>query len=169
MNWLDRWWAKAAAKRRIDHNAANLCMLLALMGPSLSIVLRGPTPSSKLVEMSTGLQITMCACIFGGLAIKLHGALSGTRFWFPRTPLRQCYRFGYSGAPMACAGLFVYGWFLLHDTPTWTSAMGAIATPMFGLGIGIQGFFYWLESRRVEHDAEVNEEIVALRKSVEDQ
>lgn len=148
---LNDWWARASPERRLDHNLANICTLIGLILPSLSIVLIGPVPSSALANMPPNLQIGMCACIFGGCATKLHGALSHTRFWFPNTPIRRCYQIGYSGAPAASAGLLVYGYFLMLNTVTWLSALGAVLTPMLGIGIGLQAVVYWLEARRIEH------------------
>lgn len=148
---IDKRWADRAPQRRLDRNAANVCMLLGLMLPSMSIILQGPTPSSVLQDMPTGLQIGMCACIFIGCGIKLHGALAGSRFYFPHADLKTCYRWGYTGAPMATMGSFVYGYYILSGTSTFLSALGGVSTPMFGLGIAIQAVFYWLESRRIEH------------------
>lgn len=160
---LDAWWARASPERRLDHNLANICMLIGLALPSLSIVLIGPVPSSAVANMSPNLQISMCACIFGGCVMKLHGALSHTRFWFPNTPIKRCYQIGYSGAPAAVAGLLVYGYFLMLNTVTWLSALGAVLTPLLGVGIGLQACVYWLEARRIEHA-----ELGMIRKALSD-
>jgi hypothetical protein len=149
---LDRWWEENSPKRRLDRNSGNLFMLLGLMLPSLSIILQGPVPSSVLEDMPAGLQTAMCAFIFLGCGIKLHGVLSGTRWWFPHAALQKCYRWGYTGAPMATTGCLVYGYYILSGTPNFLSALGGVATPMFGLGISVQAVFYWLESRRIEHN-----------------
>lgn len=145
----DQWWAHAAPQRRLDRNAGNLSMLLGLMLPSLSIILQGPSPNSVLVDMSDDLQITMCAWIFLGCGIKLHGAMSGSRWYFPKTELKNSYKYGYIGAPIATAGALVYGWFILSATPTFLSALGGVSTPCFGIGISVMAVFYWLESRRI--------------------
>lgn len=147
---LDLWWDETSSSRRLDHYPANLCMLIGLILSSFSIVLQGPSPTSVLVDMSPEMQIAMCVCIFGGCVIKLHGVLSHTRIWFPSKPLRKCYQLGYTGAPLATAGLFVYGYFILHSTPTWLSALGGVLTPLLGVGISLQGCVYWLEARRIE-------------------
>lgn len=136
----------------MDHSPANFCVLIGLMLPSLSIVLLGPSPTSVLTGMSSDMQVAMCACIFSGLAVKVHGALSHTRWWFPRTTLRRCYQLGYTGAPIAVGGLLVYGFYILSNTPTALSALGAVLTPFLGLGIGLQAVVYWLESRRIENN-----------------
>lgn len=148
----DLWW-RSKPDRRLDRYPANLCLLFGLVFASLSILLIGPTPNSRLTLMSPDLQMMMCACIFGGCIIKIHGLLSHSRFYFPHTPLKQCYQFGYNGAPIASAGLFVYGFYLLEGTPNWTSALGTLLTPLLGLGVLLQGVAYWLEARRIE-DAE---------------
>jgi hypothetical protein len=153
--WLDQWWTEKSPKRRIDRNAGNMCMLLGLMLPSLAIILQGPIPNSILDDMPVALQLSMCVCIFSGCGIKLHGAMSGSRWYFPRTPLTKSYRWGYTGAPMATVGAFVYGWYILSGTPNYLSALGGVSTPMFGLGISIQAVFYWLESRRIERNQRV--------------
>jgi hypothetical protein len=150
----------APEERRIDFNLGNLCMLVGLMLPALSIVLQGPTPNSVLTDMGEGLQVSMCFCIFTGCGLKLHGALAGRRWYFPRTNLKRCYGYGVAGAPMAAVGAFVYGWFILSNTPTFLSALGGVSTPMFGLGIASQAVLYWLEARRIRH----NEIILAARK-----
>ena len=152
---MDSWWSENSPKRRLDRNAGNLCMLIGLMFPCLSIILQGPVPNSALADMPNGLQIAMCVCIFGGCGIKLHGALSGMRFYFPKTPLKKSYRWGYTGAPVATMGCLVYGYFILSGTPNFLSALGGVATPMFGLGISIQAIFYWLESRRIARNEQV--------------
>lgn len=157
MNTFDRWWERTSTERRIDLNFGNMCMLIGLMLPTLSIVLQGPTPNSVLRGMPDNLQIMMCACIFGGCALKLHGALAGRKFYFPNTTLQRCYQFGCMGAPMATAGAFVYGWVILSNTPTFLSALSGVSTPMFGLGISLQAALYWLEARRIER----NEHIIA--------
>lgn len=150
MTLLDRWWAEKAT-RRLDRNAGNMCMLIGLMMPSLSIILQGPVPNSVLEDMSNHLQVSMCVCIFLGCGIKLHGALSGSRWYFPNTTLKSAYRYGYIGAPIATAGALVYGWYILSGTPTFLSALGGVSTPLFGIGISAQALFYWLESRRIAH------------------
>ena len=149
---LDAWWEAVSPRRRLDRNAGNMCMLIGLMLPSLSIVLRGPVPNSVLADMPENLQIGMCACIFGGCSIKVHGALSGSRWYFPHTSLEQSYRWGYAGAPAATMGLWVYGYYTLSNTPNFWSALAAVATPLYGVGIGVQAVFYWLESRRIERN-----------------
>lgn len=147
---LDLWWDETSSSRRLDHYPANMFMLVGLLISSMSIVLQGPSPSSALSTMATSTQIAMCACIFGGCAIKLHGVLSHTRIWFPRKSLRKCYQLGYTGAPVASAGLLVYGYYILSNTPTWLSALGGMLTPLLGLGVLFQGVVYGLESRRIE-------------------
>lgn len=160
---LDRWWQQSAPTRRLDHSPANLCMVLGLMAPALSIVLVGPSPSSALADMGENIQILMCACIFTGGAIKLHGAASHTRFWFRDRALRRCYQIGYAGAPIASAGLFVYGYYLIENTVTWSSTLGATGTMFFAVGLLLQGFVYWLESRRLET---AERQLIAIAKSV---
>jgi hypothetical protein len=147
---LDTWWATISPRRRLDRSAGNMFMLIGLMLPSLAIVLQGPVPNSALEDMPDYLQVGMCGCIFVGCGIKLHGALSGSRWYFPRTSLKKAYRWGYTGAPMATVGCWAYGWFILAGTPNFLSALGGVATPMFGLGISLQALFYWLESRRID-------------------
>lgn len=154
---LDAWWREAHTRK--DLNFGNMFMLFALVFSSLSIILQGPSPSSALVGMSDTLQLSMCGCIYGGCAIKLHGALSGRRWYFPRTNLKRCYAYGYIGAPMATLGSLVYGWFILSNTETPLSAMGGLATPLFGIGISLQAGLYWLENRRLER----NEGIIERR------
>jgi hypothetical protein len=156
----DIWW-RHKTDRRLDRYPANLCLLFGLIFASMSILLIGPTPSSKLTLMSTDLQMMMCACIFGGCIIKLHGVLAHSRFWFPNMPLKYCYQLGYNGAPIAAAGLFVYGFYLLEGTPNWTSALGTLLTPLLGLGVLLQGVLYWLEARRIE---EVERTMIRLAK-----
>lgn len=148
---IDQWWADRASRRRLDRNAGNLFMLMGLIMPSLSIILQGPVPNSVLEDMSNQLQVSMCVCIFIGCSIKLHGALSGSRWYFPHTTLRSAYKYGYIGAPIATAGALVYGWYILSGTPSFLSALGGVSTPLFGVGISVQAIFYWLESRRIEH------------------
>lgn len=152
---LDRWWIEVSPRRRLDRNAGNGFMLVGLMLPSLSIVLQGPTPNSVLEDMGDGLQITMCAAIFIGCGIKLHGVLSGSRWYFPKADLKTCYRWGYTGAPLAAMGCLVYGYYILSGTPNFLSALGGVATPMFGFGISVQAVLYWLESRRIERNEKI--------------
>lgn len=152
---LDQWWAEVSPRRRLDRGPANLFMLAGLMLPSLSIILRGPTPNSVLRDMPDALQIAMCFCIFVGCGIKLHGALSGMRWYFPKANLQTCYRWGYTGAPMATMGALVYGWFILSGTDNFLSALGGISTPLFGCGISVQAVMYWLESRRIERNERI--------------
>ena len=148
---LDRWWVDLSPRRRMDRNAGNLCMLIGLMLPTMSIILQGPVPNSPVADMPETLQVAMCGAIFVGCGTKLHGAMAGSRWWFPRTSLAKSYRWGVTGAPLATAGCWVYGWFILSGTETVWSALSGIATPMFGLGISIQAGFYWLESRRIDN------------------
>lgn len=149
---LDGWWEEASPKRRIDFNFGNMGMLLGLMMPSLSIVLNGPVPSSVLDDMPVGLQIAMCAAIFFGCGMKLHGALGGRRFWFPRMDPKRCYTWGYAGAPIAFVGTVTYGYFILSNTPNFWSAMSGVSTPLFGLGIMGQAALYLLEYRRIDRN-----------------
>ena len=147
---LDGWWTEVSPQRRMDRGAANICMLIGLIFPTLAIVLVGPVPSSVLERMPEWLQVWMCGCIFFGCSIKLHGVCTGSRFWFPHTSVKKSYSYGFIGAPLASAGLFVYGWFILAYTPNFVAALSGVLTPMLGLGIGLQAFFYWLEWRRID-------------------
>lgn len=146
---IDDWWDRTAPTRRLDRNGANMCMLIGLVLTSFSVIVIGPSPSSVIRDMTDHLQIAMCVCIFSGCLVKLFGALAHSRFFFPRMRVKTCYQIGVGGAPLASSGLFVYGWFLLENTPTWTSALGAVLTPMLGAGILIQSAFYLLEARRI--------------------
>jgi hypothetical protein len=67
-------------------------------------------------------------------------------------PIKTCYRIAFGGAPFASAGLIVYGYFLLLNTPTWISSFGAVFYPILGVGISVQALFYMLEARRIEHN-----------------
>jgi len=152
INSLDGWWEDVSPKRRIDLNLGNMFMLVGLMLPSLSIVLNGPVPTSILVDMDDDLQISMCACIFFGCGMKLHGALSGRKWWFPNMALKRCYTLGFSGAPIAFVGAITYGYYILHNTPNFWSALSGFSTPMFGTGILLQGLLYILEYRRIDRN-----------------
>lgn len=156
---LDEWWTKKSPARRLDFNLGNLMMLIGLLLPSFSIVVRGPNPASVIAEMSVSLQVMMCACIFGGCALKLHGAMAGRRFWFPNMSLKRCYQFGYTGAPAATAGCLVYGYYLVTGNPDFWVAMGAVSTPIFGIGISGQAILYWLEVRRISRNEVILTEI----------
>ena len=146
---LDDWWERTSPERRVDFNLGNLFMLVGLMIPSLSIVLNGPLTQSVVSDMAEWLQVAMCALIFGGCGMKLHGACAGRRYYFPNTGLKKCYRFGYTGAPFATAGALVYGYYLVRGLPDFWSALGSISTPIFGIGISAQAVIYWLEVRRI--------------------
>lgn len=149
---LDEWWARSSPNRRLDRNMANTFMLIGLMCPTLSIVLNGPVPNSVLEDMPEWLQIWMCAFIFIGCGMKLHGILSGLKYYFPNTGVKHSYSWGVRGAPLATAGALVYGWFILSNTPNFFSALAGVSTPMFGLGIGFQSVLYWLEIRRIDRN-----------------
>lgn len=151
IRWFDRWWEIQQPKHRLDRNPANLCMICGLILSSSSIIIQGPSTGSALIEMGDSLQIAMCCCIFGGLLIKLYGVVMCSRWFKPNASLRKCYQKGYQGAPVASAGLFVYGYFLLANTGNWLSALGAVLTPALGIGVLLQGGLYWLEARRIEH------------------
>lgn len=154
MEKIDAWWIIASKKRRIDRNAGNMCMLMGLIFPSFVIFLRGPSPISPVADMPIYLQVWMCAFIFFGCCLKLHGVLAHSRFYFPHLSLKKCYMYGFIGAPMAVSGLAVYSIFLLMATPDFWAAITAVLTPFLALGVGIQAFFYWLEFRRIEHNEE---------------
>lgn len=149
---LDAWWDKASKERRLDHSPSNLFMIVGLMLSSLSIILQGPSPSSAVIGMPIELQVAMCGCIFGGLTIKFEGALSHTRFYRRDRPLKKCYQRGYTGAPLASSGLFVYGWYILSNTPNWLSALGSVLVAFLGAGVSAQAVLYWLEARRIERN-----------------
>lgn len=163
IKWLDHWWRNR--RKRIDRGPANFCALIGLVLPAFSIVWQGPVPSSSLTQMSDELQIAMCACIFVGGLWKLHGVLCGSRWWFPRKPLKHCYQYGYQGAPIITSGLFVYGWYLAASTPNFLSALGTVLAPLLGLGIGLQGVEYWLEVRCMEDEEHVR---LAIKQIVQD-
>lgn len=160
---LDLWWEVKSQNLRLDHNFANLCMIIGLICASASTLLVGPTPTSALRVMPPNLQMAMCSCIFGGLLIKLQGVAAHSRFWFPRWSLRRCYQLGYNGAPIAAGGLFVYGFYLIENSQYWTSALAAVLTPLLGLGVLGQGVVYWLEARRLER---VERELIRIAKQV---
>lgn len=149
---LDNWWFRNSPDRRLDRNFGNICMLIGLMFPTLAIVLVGPVPNSQLALMPNWLQIWMCAFIFFGCGTKLHGAMSGSRWYFPKIGVKKAYSYGFIGAPFATTGLLIYGYFILTNTQTWVSALGGILTPMLGIGIGLQAIQYWLEWRRIDRN-----------------
>jgi hypothetical protein len=149
---LDDWWFRVSPDRRLDRNLGNFCMLLGLMFPTAVIMLTGPSPRTALTEMSRWLQTWMCAFIFLGCLLKMHGVLAGTRWYFPKMTVKRCYSFGFIGAPFASSGLLVYGYFLISSVPNWIAAVSTVLTPMLGVGIGLQGFIYWLEYRRIDHN-----------------
>lgn len=152
---LDDWWFRVSPNRRLDRNMGNLCMLIGLIFPTFVIMVRGPAPSTALHAMPKWLQAWMCGFIFFGCLIKLHGVLSGTRWYFPHSTVKRCYSYGFIGAPIASSGLLVYGYFLISAVPNWIAAISATLTPMLGLGIGFQGIVYWLEWRRIDRNEEI--------------
>lgn len=152
MTVLDHWWEEASPNRRIDLNFGNMGLLLSLILPSLAIAIRGPSASSPLVHMSIDLQKYMCGCIFIGCGMKLHGAMAGRRFWFPATTIKRCYAYGFSGAPIATAGLITYGYFILSYVPSPWALMTGLSTPLFGVGIAAQALLYYLEYRRIDRN-----------------
>lgn len=160
---LDNWWFRVSPNRRLDRNAGNMFMLVGLMFPTAAIVIVGPVPNSALSGMPEWLQMWMCAFIFGGCATKLHGALSGFKYYRPKTTVKQAYSYGFIGAPFATSGLLVYGYFILANTPNWVAAVSGILTPMLGLGIGLQGVFYWLEFRRIQRNEDSMIEIAKAK------
>ena len=149
---LDDFWEERSPKRRVDRIPSNICLLIGLMLPTASIILRGPLPTSAVANMSETLQVSMCGCIFAGCAIKLHGACLGAK-WYPFRckHVQNAYRWGCAGAPAAVAGLGVYTYYLFLATNgnVW-SAISACLTPALGLGIGLNAIMYWFESRRIE-------------------
>ena len=148
---LDSWWEEVAPKRRIDRIPSNLCVLIGLMLPTFVIIFRGPAPATAVANMSVNMQVSMCSCIFIGCAIKLHGACLGARWYLKVRHLQQAYRWGYTGAPAAVAGLGVYTYYLFLATGgnVW-NAISVCLTPALGIGIGLNGLMYWLESRRID-------------------
>jgi hypothetical protein len=149
---LDAWWAHLMSNPRVDLNFGNIGMLIGLMLPSLSIILQGPIPGAALGRMPSWLQVWMCAFIFIGCGMKLHGALGGRRWYRPNMTRIQCYQWGIVGAPLAASASWVYGYFILTNTPTFLSAVSGVSTPCFGTGILLQAGLYLLEIRRLQHD-----------------
>lgn len=149
IKYVDDWWERTAPTRRLDRTGLSVCLLIGLMLSTLSILMLGPSPSSALRDMTNGLQVAMSLFIFSGCLINFFGTVAHSRFFLSRMKVKTCYQIGVAGAPLASSGLFVYGWFLLENTPTWTSALGAVLTPMLGTGILIQALFYLLEARRI--------------------
>lgn len=162
---LDVWWERKAPTLRLDHYPANLFLLVGLIFWTISVIRLGPAEGSPLRVMPPWLELSMAVCILVGCLVKLHGVLSHSRFWFSNTPLRRCYQLGYTGAPIAASGLFVYGWYILEHTPTWTSALAGLLAPLLGAGILLQGCVYWLESRRLEH---FEHRMISIAKQVKD-
>jgi hypothetical protein len=155
VTWLDRWWEEASPRRRIDLNYGNFGMLLGISLPAMSIILNGPVPSSNLMHMPITTQIAMCVCIFVGCLMKLHGALSGHRYWFPRTTLKRSYTYGFAGAPIAFVGCVTYSWFILGSVENFWSALSSIGILFFGSGILMQAGLYLLEYRRIDRNERV--------------
>lgn len=147
----DAWWVRKSPQRRLDRDAIAICAQFGFAGPTLSIALVGPAPTSVLEDMAPSLQITMCICIVIGLLTMLHGSLSGFPWYFPNAPVKRCYVRGYTGAPAAVIGLSVYAYYIIENTNTWPSALSAVVTPLLALGISIQAMLYWLEVRRIEN------------------
>jgi len=105
-------------------------------------------------------------CIVIGLAMMLHGALSGLPWWFPKRSVKRSYMSGYTGAPAAVTGLGVYAYFIISNTQTWSSALSAVLTPFLALGITIQALVLWLEVRRIEA---VEDRMIATAVTADDQ
>lgn len=145
--WLDRWWARR--ERRLDRTPMNVFVMLGLMSPALSIILRGPSPISSVADMPDITQIAMCACIFVGLGTCLHGAVMRSRWWFPKASLIRCYRKGMSGGPIAVAGLWVYTYFLYVNTVSVWGTLNAFLTPALSLGVASNCLWYALEIRLI--------------------
>ena len=158
--WLDRWWEGASRERRIDFNLGNEALLLGLSIPAMSIILNGPVPNSSLIRMPIWLQIAMCVCIFVGCLMKLHGAMSGHRWWFPQTPLKRSYTYGFAGAPIAFVGCVTYSWFILGSVENFWSAMSSIGILFFGTGILGQAILYLLEYRRIDRNEHTLRQVV---------
>jgi hypothetical protein len=162
---LDKWWETKFSALRLDHNISNFCVILGLIITALSTLILGSTPTSSLNVAPRSTEMAMCACIFIGLSIKMHGVLAHSRWYFPNTTLRRCYQFGYTGAPIASAGLFVYGFYLIEHTELWSSVIGACVTPFLGVGVLLQGGMYWLEARRMER---AEREMIRIAKQFKD-
>lgn len=164
---LDKWWE--SRKRRLDRAPANLALTVGLMCPTLSIALHGPAPTSFVFSMDDVTQIAMCACIFVGLAICLHGMCMGSRWYFPRATLLQCYAKAMYGGPLAFVGLFVYTWFLAMGTPNVWGTLGIFLTPALAGGIVGQTFLYWLDMRRIRSAKATLTQSAEIRAKIQDE
>lgn len=161
---LDRWWQSKS--RRLDRAPANLGLTVGLMFPALSITLRGPSPTSFLNDMDDVTQIAMCAMIFVGLAICLHGMCMGSRWYFPRASLINCYRKAMYGGPLAVVGLAVYTYFLAVGTPNVWGTLNIFLTPALGGAVAGQCFLYWLDIRRIQSNKALFTETAKVRARV---
>lgn len=166
---LDHWWQSKSEGRRLDRAPANLGLTVGLMFPCLSIVLRGPSPTSFLSSMDNVTQIAMCAMIFTGLAICLHGMILGSRWYFPHATLVRCYRKAMYGGPLAIVGLAVYTYFLVIGTPNVWGTLNVFLTPALGLAVAGQCLLYWLDMRRIAKNKTLFTETAKVRVQVENE
>ena|SRR6478752_2930935 len=149
---MDEFWEHRSPKRRVDRIPSHIAMLIGLMLPTGAIILRGPAPTSAVADMSEVLQVSMCACIFIGCGIQLHGAcLQAVWYPFRCRHIQNAYRWGVAGAPAIVAGLGVYTYYLFLATHgnVW-GAISACLTPSLGIGIWFNAVMYWFEARRIE-------------------
>lgn len=147
---LDNWWVDQAPKHRLDRGPSYLVCLIPVWLYALSVLSFGPVPESTVDELPLPVQYAVMVVIFAGSTGMLVGSLLGSRWIKPHFDLRRSYRIGYSSAPMTAAGLFAYGWAVVHDTPNWTSAFGGLVGPAIGLGALINAMLFLAEARRLD-------------------
>lgn len=123
---------------RLDHSRMYICVTFGLWITSLSLILVGPVPNSTISNLNEFTQMSMAGVIFVGTSIKLHGIISGTRFYKPNRDPRDYYSQAKWAAVATNVSMGVYVWSIFnYYGDLLLSTMGG----SLGLFIVIGGFW----------------------------
>lgn len=148
------WWSHASDERRYDHGPMYVTTMLALWFTSISMILLGPTPTGPISDLSEITQIMLSDLLLMGSTTCLIGSASGTHLLFRKWKRTRCYNWGIVGIPMVCTTIIFYGYAVAVNTQNFASALGGTLGPFLGIGCAVNGFYLWLEIRRIERNVE---------------
>jgi hypothetical protein len=149
---LDGWWTRHSDFRRYDRGPMYLTMMIALMFSAVSMLIQGPVPGSNLEELSEITQTMLALFLFAGSGLCVFGATVGSKYWFPRWGRIRSYRVGICGVPAVVTSLGFYSYAIYAGAVNVASALGGTLGPLMTLGTLINGFYFYLETRRIERN-----------------
>lgn len=121
-----------------------LTVTVGLWLTALSLILIGPVPNSTISQLSSTTQMAMAVVMFCGTTVKIHGFLSGTKYFMPHRDIRDCYAQAAWAIIATNTGLAVYVLAIISYYGSWllSTLGGALGLSMIAGAIWNAWDFY---------------------------